>query len=101
MTFTMGYAPQDFLVVLTPGADFVSALARPDEAAWDPGLRLTLDLGPDHQWDAELSGQTATWLVDSEDVDAALASNPSSARLWYVDGETRLLWAVGRVSVRR
>lgn len=100
MTFRLGYAPQDFLVLLTPGADFVASLRRTDEEPWPDGLVLTIDLGGPHQWVAELAGQEASWDVDAEAVDAALAASPSKARLWYTQGDTRLLWATGRVSTR-
>lgn len=100
MSFTMGYTPQECTVVLTPGADFVCTLSRVDSQPWPAGLQLTLQLGT-HQWDAELSGDLATWVVDQELVDAALADDPQHARLWYVDGDTRLLWAAGRVQVQR
>lgn len=98
--FTLGYAPQEFTVLLTPGADFVSGLTTRDGSPWPDGITVTLDLGTGHVWPATVSGASLSWDVDAALVDAALADNPPRARLWYALAETRLLWATGHVSVR-
>lgn len=110
MTFTLGFAPENFSVLLSAGSDFVAALRRSDNTAWPAGITLTLDFGavtnpatPDAdpvpvQWAATLNGPTATWDVDETQV--ALALLATKVRLWYVEGETRLLWASGAVKVK-
>lgn len=101
MTFTLGYTPEKFKLVLAAGADFFSALTRSDGQPWPVGSELILDFaGAAPSWTATLSGATATWDVDQADVDALIAARPRKVRLFYVDGEARLLWAVGALDVK-
>lgn len=100
MTFTMGYAPQDFLVVLAHGSDFATSLRRTDGADWPTGLAVSIDFSTGESWAAQVDGSLISWSVDAAVVDAVIAAAPDAVRLWYVDGLTRLLWARGKVSVR-
>lgn len=95
MTFTLGYTPEKFKVIVAAGADFYAALTRSDDTDWPASSVLTLDFGEGTLWEATLSGATAQWNVDQVDVDVLIARRPRGVKLWYVDGATRLLWAHG------
>lgn len=99
MSFTLGYTPEKFKLALTAGSDFFSALTRSDGASWPDGTQLVLEFDTGASWPAALSGATATWDIDQDVVDAVIAARPRKVRLWYVDGETRLLWAQGAPAV--
>lgn len=95
MTFTLGYTPEKFKLIVASGSDFFSSLRRSDDTDWPESSLVTLDFGNEMQWDATLDGPTATWDVDQAEVAAVIAAKPKKVRLWYVDGEVRLLWASG------
>lgn len=95
MTFTLGYTPEKFRLVITAGSDFYAPLTRSDGVPWPAGCQLVLDFDNGTTWPATLQGANATWDVDQDDVDALIATRPRKVRLWYVEGETRLLWAQG------
>jgi len=100
MAFTLGSAPEKFKVVVSAGSDFFSALTRSDGQPWPDGAELIIDFGDAAPaWHAALAGATATWAVDEADVDALIAAKPKKVRLFYVDGDTRLLWAQGALAV--
>lgn len=101
MTFTLGYAPEKFKLTVTAGADFFQALTRSDDVPWSSTAELILDFdNAAPAWHATLSGATATWDVDQTEVDALIAARPRKVRLYYVDGETRLVWGVGALDVK-
>jgi hypothetical protein len=100
MSFTMGYTPQDFVVILAQGADFATVLRRTDGTPWPAGLAVSIDFSTGQSWGAQVDGELISWTIDAAQVDEVIAANPASVRLWYVDGATRLMWGAGKVSVR-
>lgn len=95
MSFTLGFTPEKFKLVVAAGSDFYASLVRSDGNDWSDSAELILDFADGATWTADLSGATATWDVDQDDVDVVIALKPKKVRLWYVDGETRTLWAQG------
>lgn len=98
-SFTLGQAPSRMTVVLAAGADFVATLTRNDGENWPSGAAVELELG-ETVWAALVTGDTLTWDVDEAVVATVLASPPAKARLYYVNGATRMLWASGPVVTR-
>jgi uncharacterized membrane protein len=98
-SFMLGAAPERMTVVLAAGTDFVATLTRDDGVVWPDGTVVELRVGST-TWAATVAGATVTWDVDEVAVDAVLATNPTKARLYYVAGATRMLWASGPVVVR-
>lgn len=85
MALTLGTKPEQLKVLLNPGADFLLTL-RPREGSgvvWGDDVRLELVIG-ERTWTADVSANAATFAVDQDEVDAALAQEDLSARLWYV-----------------
>lgn len=101
MSVVLGSVPQTLKVVLVPGADFVSILRRQDGLNW-PVADLILEFltDPITEWTADIVGAVATWNIDQNDVDELLALKPRGVKLWYVEGDLRLLWAQGEVDRR-
>jgi len=99
MAFTLGHAPDRLNVILIAGSDFASSLKRKDGVAW-PVVEISLDFGST-EWPATVVDDVASWDVDQDDVDLLIAARPRGVKLWYVEGERRLLWAQGDVDVRR
>lgn len=99
MSFTLGYTPEKFKVVLTRGADFFASLRRSDGEAWPETARLVIAFpGIDITFVATLNGPTATWNEDSLLVSDLINLKPKSVQLWYFEGEdaqTEVLWAQG------
>lgn len=102
MAFTLGSAPDTLKVVLVKGADFVSTLTRKDGTDWPVDTEVVLEFKTTSpvSWSATLTGSSAMWNVDQADVDALIAAKPRSVKLWYVEGEVRLLWAQGDLDIR-
>lgn len=102
-TFTLGQAPHRMTVVLAAGADFVASLYRDDGQPWPAGegVGCSLKLTEEIAWFGPASGAAINFEVDSEEVDAAIAETPKTAKLYYEDGQgLRLLWAMGPVVLR-
>lgn len=94
MTFTLGRAPEKLRVVVSADGDFISGIRRADGTDWPVGTSLILDFGGT-EWPSVNTADLALWSVDAAQVDALIAARPRRAQLWFVDGETRLLWASG------
>jgi len=102
VTFTLGRTPDKFELVLSNDADFVSALRRPDTAGpWPLTLEATIEIATETptEWTATVDEQYLRWEVDEAEVATVIAARPKKAKLWYVDGTTRLLWATGTVKI--
>lgn len=101
MTFTLGRAPEKFNVVLVDDADFITALHRVDDSPWPTTLVATIEISTDPatMWEGTVDGAYIRWEVDAADVSTVRALRPKKAKLWYVDGGTRLLWASGTVTL--
>lgn len=103
MTVTLGSVAQGLAVNLTLHADFVCAMRRSDGQDWPESvvsLEFQVRDGEPVTWNATLSGDTAQWNVDQDEVDALIEMRPRAVRLWYIQGELRLLWAQGEVEQR-
>ncbi len=86
MPLTLGSRPERLTVLLTPGSDFLLTL-RPSAASgstWKPGVRLELVIGT-RVWVANAVDNAATFAIDQDEVDAALAQEDLAARLYYVE----------------
>ena len=91
-----GLEPGVLRVILTTGADFDQELEiQGGDWEEDEGLSIVL---PGVTWDAELSGSSAVWHVDSEDADTI--PNGSLAQLKYTKGDRKQIWEIGTV-IRR
>jgi len=87
---TLGAVPIPLTVHLSRGSDF-SCVLHSNSGDWPDSAEITLEVGTE-TWTAELAGPDATFTVDQDDVDTAIAAGPRHVRLWYTDGELRLLW---------
>lgn len=92
---TLGYSPTQMRLLLTAGADFVTTLVSQD-GDWPATAAITIEVGT-ATWTATLTGPEARFDVDQTEVDAVIAQTPRSFRLWYTDGEARLMWGRGPV----
>lgn len=107
MALTLGTKPEGLRVYLNPGADLMFSI-RSVSSPWAPSIRLVLEIGT-MQFEAKISSprwDIATFIIDQDEVDAALAQSDLTAKLWYIDpvdgtreSEVRLLLAKG-VAVR-
>lgn len=98
MTFTLGNTPQDMVVQIAEGADFVSTIRR-DDGDWPDGIVIELRIG-DTTWPSTIVGDEARWNVDKDIVAPVLDNAFAPARLYYIDGDTELLWAKGGLDIR-
>lgn len=102
MAFALGTQPEKLTIQLSPRSDFVAVIQRSDGQDWAAGTEVFLEFETTTDpisWPATISGTDASWNVDEADVDTLIATRPRKARLWYVEGEVRLLWAAGGVKV--
>lgn len=99
MSVKLGYSPASMTLTLTEGGDFVTTLVSQD-GDWPVTAVISIEVGA-ATWIATLSTNEARFNVDQIEVDAVVAEEPRSFSLWYVDGETRLLWGRGPVVVVR
>lgn len=88
-------------LVLPTGADFVASLTRQDGTDWPagPGIGVQIEVGA-ATWVATTAGPTVTWDVDEALVAAVIATAPKKARLVYVNGASKVLWATGPAVIR-
>jgi hypothetical protein len=109
---TLGNKPLDIEVLLYAGYDFVDGIGRDDGTPWPEGSSLTLVLPSrtgDTEWPATFDTESvmvdgearwfARWDVDQTDVDAAIATKPTGAKLRFVNGGSKLLWGQGKVKI--
>lgn len=85
MALTLGTKPDSLKVLLNPGGDFMVTL-RPKTGSgvtWPDGIRLELVIGT-HTWTATVASNAATFIEDSDEVDAVIADGDLNARLWYI-----------------
>ena len=85
MALTLGTKPDSLKVLLNPGGDFMVTL-RPKAGSgvtWPDGIRLELVIGA-ITWIATVNANEATFIEDQDAVDAVLAQDDLSARLWYI-----------------
>lgn len=103
MTVALGWRPQDFIVQLSGGGDFVASLvatpAWPDGTALELHFSVTQTESSPIVWPAVVSGDTATWDVPASQVTAVLAACASFVRLYYTSGGSTIVWMTGRTSV--
>lgn len=99
---TLGAKPKTLRVELVAGADFVTGLRSEVSGVWtdwEVGTELSIVFNdPDETtWTANIDGSLAQWNEDEADVDALIEAHPRKAKLWYVNGPVKLLWAMGEV----
>ena len=103
-TISLGAAPLQLTVTLVRGADFVQQLTRKDGTPWPTDAQVTLELihadTANTRWDATLSESTAVWNVDTAEVEATIAKRIRGAKLWYVQGELKVLWGMGDADIQ-
>lgn len=99
MSVILGRPPEKLKVTVSPGSIFASSIRRADGQSWREGVQLVLDFGT-VEWTAQTSGDLALWGESAAEVDAMLATRPRGVKLWYVDGDTRVLWASGSLDRR-
>jgi hypothetical protein len=87
-------------VVLSPGTDFVATLARSDGQSWPAGTAIQLQLDAQAPLTSTITGATVNFNIADTVVDAAIALSPKKAKLYYINGATKLLWAAGPVVVQ-
>jgi hypothetical protein len=93
MSFVMGNVPQDAGLMLNADGDFSAALLRKDGVDWEDDVEAIIVFSTGDEWAASRDGARLVWNVDEAVVDALLAKSPPTARLFYVRGDVRLLWA--------
>lgn len=98
-TITLGMTPDRLKVILVADADFLASLRRKDDADW-PQSQVILDFGA-IEWPATIQASTAVWNVNEDDVNALIEARPREVRLWYIEGDQRILWALGDVEIQR
>lgn len=98
-TFNLGNQPLPMSVTLIRGGDFVTSLVRTDGDDWPDTAGAHLDFDDDDatSWVATVAGPAISWAVDKVDVAALIERSPQNARLFYIDGDTDLVWGVGTV----
>lgn len=117
VTLVLGRAPEQLVVLLTPGADFTARI-RTQRAGvdqpWPVGTTLTLGVqasprSTERRWPFTITGATATVLIPEADVNGLISqlAPKARARVWldYGDANGRtpegeFLWASGEVQVR-
>ena len=85
MALTLGQKPESLKVLLSPASDFMVTL-RPKATSgviWPDGVRLELQIGA-RTWVAAVNANAATFIEDQDEVDAVLAQDDLTARLWYI-----------------
>lgn len=98
-TVRLGYSPTHMTLTLAEGGDFVTTLVSQD-GDWPATAVITIEVGT-AEWTATLVDNEARFSVDQVEVDAVIAESAKTFRLWYTDGDTRLLWGSGPVTVSR
>lgn len=101
MTFKLGYKPEKFTFEVSPGSDFFGGLEREDGTDWPAGSQVELEVVGGESFDAALTGAVASWVIDETKVDEIIALKPKKIRIWYIEGETRLVWAIGSLAVSK
>jgi hypothetical protein len=99
-SFTLGQAPYRMTVVLSPGTDFVATMTRDDGQPWPDGTVIELALVGGATWPGTVAGASVNWDVNETLVQAAVDAGVKHAKLYHVNGDTRVLWAAGPVVVR-
>lgn len=94
----LGFSPVSMTLALANSADFVTTLQSQD-GDFPTSAAISIEVGTS-TWTATIVGNEARFNVDQTEVDVVIAQSPRHFRLWYVDGETRLLWGSGTVLVR-
>lgn len=85
---------------LTRNADWIRAIE-----AVTPGflvgdrVEIRFDTGDIWAADVDAASSLATWDIDKIPVNTLIALAPKKARLYYISGDTDLLWAVGKVTI--
>lgn len=102
MSFTLGRAPEAFKLILVSNADFISGLRRTDGQDWSDTIEVTIEIETDPitRWVGGVSGDLIEWNVDVAEVQPVYDQRPRKAKLWYIDGEIRLVWAEGAVVLK-
>lgn len=94
----LGAEPIRLQLHLSRGGDFRTVL-HSNSGDWPASAVITLGVGSS-TWTATKAGADATFDVDVVAVDAVIAENPRTVKLWYEDGAARLLWGLGGVTIR-
>lgn len=98
MTITLGVKPESMGVRLDADADFITTLSTVDGTDWPATVSAELRFPESGTvWPATLSGSELSWSVDKADVNTLLAQRPTTAVLFYLDGDTDIEWAKGSV----
>lgn len=102
----VGQQPADLTVRLTPGADLFATLRRDDGTSWQAGDTMWLEFVygagvPVDRVDLVLDGTDARLEIDALVIDQLISKRPRKVKLWYENGATRLLWALGKAVTTR
>jgi len=89
------------MLQLAAEADFFATLVRNDGVTWPDGVTVEIAIDDNDPWPAVLNGPRAVWEVDETDVATVIEASPKKARLYYTEGDVRVLWASGPVVVTR
>jgi hypothetical protein len=92
-------APAVLTINLTKDADFIRLLETVEGEEFPAGCQIELRFrdsagGALAVWPATVTTTEAMWNVDKADVNDLIADEPASCRLFYVDGDIDLLWAL-------
>lgn len=93
MTTSLGLSPDELVVHLTDGADFITTMEA--EPAWPDGTVLTLVFDTSEVWTADVTGADATWTEDKSDADDIV--DKTGVRLKYTNGTDEITLAIGKV----
>lgn len=101
-SIALGQIPDDLAITLVRGADFIASISTRDSSDWPDGLIVTVAFDDEDStvFTADVTGPTIAFDVDKAIVETLIDATPRLARLFYIDGDTDLLWAVGRPRFR-
>lgn len=94
----IGSRPKSLTVNLTRDSDLLCSLKATE--AYETGTTIELELKTKtdtHTYEATIVTDTATFNVDYLEVNQILDEGPTTARLFYYQGDVDLLWAKGTV----
>ena len=95
MSITLGTTPENLTVVLTKDADFFTVLENAD-GNWSGTAQIELRFG-DIVWSSTIAGADATFNIDADQVNDIITARIQRAKLFYIDGDTEICWALGDV----
>ena len=95
MSIPFGFKPTNISVFLSKDGDFFTTLQNAD-GNWSGTAQIELRFGTT-VWSSVISGEDAVFDIDSVQVNEVIASKVRNARLFYIDGDTEIVWGEGPV----